>query len=247
MSVSATTTTGVSSPSALPVAPRAELQAVLDQHLSRIDACEILEAGCGSGSNVKLPSASRITGIDISEQELAKNAVVTQKIVGDIQTYELPRDAYDLAICWDVLEHLESPDKAMVRMVAAVKRGGLLLIAFPNVHSVKGLVAKMTPLWFHNFVYRRIYGEKFGSPGVIPFPTYLRWSIAPARIVEFADANGLKVELSSVHESGVQRRLRAKCHIGTRSARALERLVGVLSAGKITMVGSDCLFVLRKL
>ena len=228
------------------VLPRADLQTALDRHFSRISRPEILEAGCGSGSNVKFPAASRITGIDISQNELKKNPIVTERIVGDIQTYELPRNAYDVVICWDVLEHLEFPDKAIIRMVAAVKHGGLLLIACPNVHSVKALVAKATPLSFHNFIYRRIYGAKFGSPSIIPFPTYLRWSMAPARILELVSANDFKVELKSVHESGVQRRFRARCHIGRGPAHVLEGITQILSFGKFTILGSDCLFLLRK-
>jgi SAM-dependent methyltransferase len=236
----------MTSNSAFPAAPRAELQAALDQHFSTIPHPEILEAGCGSGSNVKLPAGCRITGIDISREELDKNSIVTEKIVGDLQTYELPPDHYELIICWDVLEHLDKPELAMMRMTSALKPGGLLLLAFPNVHSVKALVAKATPLWFHNFVYRRIYGAKFGTPGVIPFPTYLRWSIARSGIERFAGSNRLSPLLESTHESGVQRRFRAKLRMGNTVTRLIERSVRIVSFGKFTVTGSDCIYLLQK-
>lgn len=228
-------------------APLSELQEMVDRHLSGLSTSRILEAGCGSLSNVRLPTTSRITGIDISAEQLEKNSIVTEKIVGDLQTYQLPERSYDLAICWDVLEHLESPEEALLRMVGSLKNGGLLLVACPNVYSVKALVAKAAPLSFHRLIYRSIYGRKYGSAGYFPFPTYLRWSIAPARILRFSEHNGLRVELKRYYESGVQRRLRAKYHIGRHATEALETIARVLSFGRVTVVGSDCVFLLRKI
>ena len=39
---------------------------------------------------------------------------------------DTPNTAYDLALCIDVLEHLEEPEEAAARIVAALKPGGLL-------------------------------------------------------------------------------------------------------------------------
>ena len=145
--------------------------------LEKIELPKILEAGCGSGSRISWPTTSTIVGIDISEEELKKNSVVTERIVGDVQSYPLPPEKFDLIICWDVLEHLPNPHDALDRFRNAIKPGGAIVLAFPNVFSIKGLVAKVTPLWFHEMVYRGIYGRRYGEPGLENFPTYLRWNI----------------------------------------------------------------------
>ena len=53
-----------------------------------------------------------------------KNSVVSVKIVGDVQTYPLPENSFDLIVCWDVLEHLEFPQAALERVFDATKPGG---------------------------------------------------------------------------------------------------------------------------
>ncbi len=92
------------------------LKQQLEEFWRGIPRPRILEAGCGSGSNIPIPPDSHLTGIDISEEELAKNQVVAEKIVGDLETYPLEKDSFDLVVCWDVLEHLGRPRLAMENM-----------------------------------------------------------------------------------------------------------------------------------
>lgn len=143
---------------------RTGLNEQLEEYWRGIALPKILEAGCGSGSTIAIPADARVTGIDISSEELDKNSVVHEKIVGDLETYQLPEDTFDLVVCTDVLEHLKRPALAMASMASAVRPGGLLLLAFPNVHSLKAVVAKYTPLWFHSAINRFIYGQRAGEP-----------------------------------------------------------------------------------
>ncbi|MCX6866970.1 MAG: class I SAM-dependent methyltransferase, partial [Verrucomicrobia bacterium] len=106
----------------------------LEAHWLGIDSPRILEAGCGSSSNIPIHPNAHVVGIDISAEELDKNTSVHEKIVGDLETCELPKNAFDLVVCFDVLEHLHRPALAMASMASAVRPGGLLLLAFPNVH-----------------------------------------------------------------------------------------------------------------
>lgn len=211
-----------------------------------METVQILEAGCGSGSLINIPKQGHVTGIDISQEEMNKNSVVHEKIIGDVQTYNLPIDKFDLVVCWDVLEHLPNPDQAIMNMLQSVAPGGLLLLAFPNVLSIKGMVAKFTPLWVHSAFNKFIYGKRAGSPGLINFPTFLRWSIIPERLIEFAQKNELDVELACLHESGVQRRFRRKIFLGGFLTSAIETIVSFCSFGKISFQKSDCLFLFRK-
>lgn len=218
----------------------------LEAHWIGIGSPRILEAGCGSGSNISIPPHAHVTGIDISAEELAKNTVVHAKIIGDLETFELPENAFDLVVCFDVLEHLQRPALAMVRMAFAVRPGGLLLLAFPNIHSLKAVVAKFTPLWFHSAINRFIYGRKAGAPGYINFPTVLDPSISPYKMENFAEAHGFDVELAVLRQSGVQKRFFRKILVGQPGAVLADRLVRVVSLGRLSVSESDCVFLLKK-
>ena len=47
-----------------------------------------------------------MVGLDISPSALDRNRLLDDRIVGDLETYPLPRKAFDVVVCWDVLEHL---------------------------------------------------------------------------------------------------------------------------------------------
>jgi SAM-dependent methyltransferase len=222
------------------------LNAILEAHWVKLVSPRILEAGCGSGSNIVIPQNAHVTGIDISSEELDKNTVVKEKIIGDLETYKLLENSYDLVVCFDVLEHLNRPALAMASMASAVKPGGLLLLAFPNVHSLKAVVAKYTPLWFHSAINRFIYGKKADTPGYINFPTVLDSSISPYKMEAFAENNGFDVELAELSQSGVQKRFFRKILVGQAGANLADLLVRIFTLGKLSVRESDCVFLLKK-
>ena len=49
------------------VSYKVALQAAIDRGLQVISLPKVLEAGCGSTTNIRLPANSHVTGIDISE------------------------------------------------------------------------------------------------------------------------------------------------------------------------------------
>src|SRR5271167_2019820 len=144
----------------------------------------VLEAGCGSASKIQFKAAVHAVGIDISAEELEKNAAVQEKILGDIHDYPLPKEDFDVVVCWMVLEHLSRPKEAMANLFRAVKPGGIVVLGFPNLASIKGVVTKFTPFWFHTLFYHRMHYK------ARHFPTYLRAAILPHRLIRFAQDNG---------------------------------------------------------
>jgi SAM-dependent methyltransferase len=157
---------------------------------------KVLDAGCGRCLQaVDLPDDAYLVGIDLSPVALAENPSLDQRIVGDIQIYPLPRETFDLAVCWDVLEHVRDPRAALDNITAALRPGGRLIVGIPNVLSPKGLVTKFTPYRFHVFVYRRLFRfPSAGLPGHGPFRTYLRWALRPSAVAAYAARRGLVVE-----------------------------------------------------
>lgn len=230
----------------MPISALEQLQHVLKEEVFTKPQLTVLEAGCGSSSNFELPQSARVVGIDISQTELDKNTVVSEKICGDVQTHPLPKNNYDLIVCWDVLEHLERPELAMNSFVNAAKPGGYILLAFPNVQSVKGIVTKFTPFSVHKSFYKLVYGAEAGEIGVMPFPTYLRWTISKNNVKKFADSNGLHTAFDSISESGLQRRFRERVHLKGYAAEFIDGLAKTFTLGTVNLFDSDCIYLFRK-
>jgi len=171
-----------------------ELWSILKQLLADREHLHLLEAGCGSFCRVPADDRITITGIDISEKQLERNRQLDIKILGDIQNYSFSEETYDVIACRFVLEHLREPARAMENLHKALKKGGIMIITVPNLFSLKGLVTKFTPFWFHAFFYRHIYfweGEHEDDLG--PFKTYLRTSMTPSALKRFARKNNMEI------------------------------------------------------
>jgi 2-polyprenyl-3-methyl-5-hydroxy-6-metoxy-1,4-benzoquinol methylase len=220
---------------------------VLDRLLADKEAITVLEAGCGASTHLSFRQPARLVGIDTSRKQLDRNAALDERLLGDIQTHRFAPDMFDVVIAWQVLEHLPNPEQALDRFRETIKDGGLLVLSLPNVLSVKGLVTKFTPHAFHVWAYRRVFGMKdAGTDDNAPFPTFLRFSIRPSRILRFARENGFAVEYFHSFEWHVQSELRARIHLVGPVWRVVRSLVRVLSAGRVDAERTDFIVVLRK-
>src|SRR5215475_3314967 len=211
----------------------------------------VLEAGCGSTSDVNLPFDKKIVGIDIDADQLKHNERLEEKIQGDLQTYELPRNAYDLVACVDVLEHLPHPEKAFANLTKSIKIGGYLLVAGPEPYSYKGLVAKYTPHSMRHFIHELLTGRsvqesrRIHGNGEIFFPTYLK-PICSLKNLEAAGISaGMKVVFEKafdVHSAVLRPAYKpflALVNLFTRTVRAL-------SGGRIDLLLADYVVLLKK-
>jgi SAM-dependent methyltransferase len=161
----------------------------------------LLDAGCGREIKHRLWSNAYIVGIDVDEDALALNRDVDEKIVGDVQSYPLPERSFDAITCFDVLEHLPHPERALANMARALKPGGELHVGIPNLDSPKAILTKVTPLRFHVWFYRRVVGDPLaGTPGHGPYRTYLRRSLRPGALEGLASGLGLELESLELFE-----------------------------------------------
>ena len=225
----------------------ARLQSALDRHLGGRQNIHVLEAGCGSTSQITIAPDAHVTGIDISEKQLERNMLLDEKILGDIQDYALPEERYDVIVCWDVLEHLPRPERALANIVRTARTGGLVLLGFPNIWSAKGLLTKCTSFRFHVWVRRTFFGEKdAGTNDFGPFPTFMKFSIAPAAIRKRAQASGLEVVFWCLYESRMHRDFRERHPVLNAAWFAVSLLAQTLSVGKLSALRTDCLILLRK-
>jgi len=225
-----------------------DLQTFLDQHYSDQQLVKVLEAGCGSASRLRLPRRVHLTGIDISQQQLERNTLLDARILGDLQTYQFEPNSFDLVVCWDVLEHLASPELAVEKLLRSAPIGGILVFKLPNVCSLKGLFTKYTPHWFHVWYYKTMLGWKdAGTRDIGPFRTFLRFSISPRRLVRRASKLGAIVALEGYYESGVQIRLRERLRLRGMVFNAAEALVRFTTLGTISIRRTEHVLVLRRI
>jgi SAM-dependent methyltransferase len=225
--------------------PHVRIQAIVDL-MGANQKLRVLEAGCGSSTNFRFPSSQSV-GIDISQEQLDRNTLLDDKILGDIETFPLQSLSFDIIFCWDVLEHIEHPEKALVNFAHALREGGIIVLGGPVARSVKGAVTKYTPHWFHVLVYRHLQGNKnSGKPGYAPFKTIFKDSMSPPFLVRFARENQLLVEEQTLYEGPSQILLRKRQRFIDVGLRLLGPVIKILSFGRLDPSISDFVMVLRK-
>jgi SAM-dependent methyltransferase len=226
------------------------LQDELDRLLSGRENLRVLDAGCGRGTWHWAPydfgPGAHVVGLDPSRSALALNETADETVVGDIETDPLPMYAFDLILCWDVLEHLSSPKKALGNLIQALTPGGIVLLKVPNVLSPKGLVTKLTPLRFHVWLYRAVAGyAEAGTEGHGPYRTYMRLSLAPSALQRFARENGLRVEVFELFSADYWQRALERRPVLGRAWQAVGLLYWLLTFGKDPRL-TEVALILRK-
>jgi 2-polyprenyl-3-methyl-5-hydroxy-6-metoxy-1,4-benzoquinol methylase len=209
------------------------LQEFLDDATSAKSTLRILEAGCGSRTNIRFDDRVHWVGIDISAAQLERNNGLREKIHADVQTYEFPNGDFDMIVCWDVLEHLETPEAALRRFAEAVKPGGLIVLKIPNLDSMKGRLTRALPHGVHVAWYQYVHGRRYTDrEDGGPFRTFLRSSIAPSALRRFAAESGLDVPFEAYYDVSNVVSLRRK-KAALLAYKAAKSVVGLLSMGKL--------------
>ncbi len=107
--------------------------------LQFVEGKTVLDAGCGTGygSHMLASRARRVTGIDLSAEAIdysrshftAPNLDFIQMDVTQLGF----RRAFDVAVSFQVIEHLQDPGAFLSTLKQAVVPGGKIVLATPNV------------------------------------------------------------------------------------------------------------------
>lgn len=101
----------------------------------------LLEIGCGGVCFLKESEKYfDVTGVDISKYAVNKaKKIFRDKIsVGNIENITLKSYHYDVIVVFNLLEHLENPNRAIKKLYSALKAGGILIGSVPNNFGVVG-------------------------------------------------------------------------------------------------------------
>ena len=227
--------------------PRQQAQALVTRALTIRTAPRVLEAGCGARAHLDYPADARLVGIDILRSQLLRNGATSRLAQGDVTALPVASASADLVVCWDVLEHLTAPERAIAEIARVLRPGGLAVVALPNILSLKGLVTRFTPWWFHVWVYRRVLGDRtVGTDGSDQFPTALRFMLRPSGLRRLATRHGLSVQALHVYEGPVPQHLRRRHRAADLALSVAGTVTRTLSAGRYDTTLSDMIVVLAR-
>jgi 2-polyprenyl-3-methyl-5-hydroxy-6-metoxy-1,4-benzoquinol methylase len=99
----------------------------------------VLDAGCGVGYGSAMlarAGAGEVVGLDLSAKviEAAGKAAPANAsfIVGDVHALPFPDGRFDIVVCFEVIEHVESQDDVIAELARVLAPGGVLAISSPN-------------------------------------------------------------------------------------------------------------------
>ena len=227
---------------------KSEFESFISEELGNRENLKVLEIGCGSVSHINLGKNPYLVGIDIAAQQLERNTYLQEKIVANVEEYPLAESEYDVIVSWWVLEHLSCPDLVLENCRKALKPGGALILVSPDPRSLKGLITKFTPQWFHVLISRYIFGfSKAGVDEQGPFRTYLKESMSPSYINKFAqNHDDLSVGLFQQYENYWQEALRRRYWFANAAWSVAQVILETLSFGYINVRSTDYRFFIKK-
>ena len=106
---------------------------------SFVEEKNVLDAGCGTGygSNILAGAgAASVIGVDraahVIEYARTQAEPVASFQVGDLVALPFADDAFEVAVCFEAIEHVDVPEAVLDELVRVLRPGGLLAISSPN-------------------------------------------------------------------------------------------------------------------
>ena len=95
---------------------------------------QILDAGCGTGINLRYLSAyGKACGLDISKEALKFSCIrgPSALICGSLDKLPLKNKQFDLVVALDVIEHIQDDLTAVLELNRVLRPGGCLIATVP--------------------------------------------------------------------------------------------------------------------
>lgn len=164
----------------------------------------VLDAGCGTAYGARLLAeggARQVLGLDIAQSVLEAVGPSMPEAVrlqaGDLRRLELDDDAFELVVCFEVLEHLDDPSAVLDELVRVLAPDGLLLVSSPN----RDVYQPGNPHHVHEFTPRELESElasRLHHVRLLRQHDYIVSAVLPDAAV--AQGQGARLEDLSLHK-----------------------------------------------
>ncbi|MDE3052051.1 MAG: class I SAM-dependent methyltransferase, partial [Nitrospirota bacterium] len=119
------------------------------------DAMLDLGAGAGVVHQMNFRGlAGRVCGIDLDPRIVTQNRYLDEALHGSAEAIPYPISTFDLVIANNVMEHIADPYGVYREVYRVLKPGGRFLFKTPNKWHYMPLIARFTPLRFHQYINR---------------------------------------------------------------------------------------------
>jgi SAM-dependent methyltransferase len=227
-------------------APPLDMMQTIERHFAGRASIRMLDAGCGDCCRVRPRVSTYVVGIDASEPQIARNTYLDEAIVAELDAAPIEPEAFDLVVSWYVLEHLPEPMSTFDRLIDALRTDGLLVLAWPNVMSVKSILARLMPQRVHVTIENWLYPHANLDKDQGPFTTVLDRRLALDELVAHAARRGVTARHVVAYECGSQRRARAKLRLTGWRWQAVKLIVRGLSGRRAFAERTDYMAVFCK-
>jgi 2-polyprenyl-3-methyl-5-hydroxy-6-metoxy-1,4-benzoquinol methylase len=118
---------------------------LLSRHFPNgLDACRVLEVGCGDGQFMSQVDATEKFGLDPSLEACrlaSTNGTPAFRGVGE--ALAVRSNHFDVVLCCEVLEHVISPALVIAEIRRVLKDDGVVIISFPNFLHIGWLATRL--------------------------------------------------------------------------------------------------------
>jgi SAM-dependent methyltransferase len=118
-------------------------------------AARVIEVGAGRGRLIAVLRARGHDAVGIEPSRASCEVAAARGLPVEpltLEEAEFPAGEANLVVLWHVLEHLDRPDVALIRIRPWLKPGGRLVVAVPNLGSLQARIGG--DRWFHQDVPR---------------------------------------------------------------------------------------------
>lgn len=107
---------------------------------------DVLDAACGVGYGIEILAAAgakSVTGVDLDPEAIAAAKSRFGKDAADLVEADLGElpfadDSFDAVVCFETIEHVEEPKRALAELRRVLRADGLLIVSSPNPDSYVG-------------------------------------------------------------------------------------------------------------
>ena len=168
---------------------------------SEVDpSATVLDLGAGPVNPTTLFLSRTFEAVDALDIEPACGAGerLRNAFVYDGGAFPLDDESYDAVVCDFVLEHIRQPAQTLGEIRRVLKPGGALVFRAPNLWNYVGLVASVTPHWFHRLLANRL--RNLPPEAAQPYPTFYRMNTRRRLRRLLADAGFVEERLWTIEK-----------------------------------------------